>query len=85
MHRRSPLCTLNLSAAVSAANAPLLCPPRKDCPTRKRLGKAEARLRNIQLVRNHRNDPEFGKELEERIIWRELLELELQEFEVRDA
>ena len=30
------------------------------------------------MVRNHRQDPLFEKSTEERIIWRELLELELQ-------
>lgn len=33
---------------------------------------------NLQLVRNHRQDPNFGKAVEERIVWRELLDLELQ-------
>ncbi len=30
------------------------------------------------MVRNHRQDPLFERAAEERIIWRELLELELQ-------
>ncbi len=49
------------------------------CPTRQRLVRGFSRLQDIQLVRNHRQDPHFGKILEERIIWRELLELEVQD------
>jgi hypothetical protein len=30
------------------------------------------------LLRLHREDPLFGKAVENRIVWRELLELELQ-------
>lgn len=43
-----------------------------------RLTRGFARLRTIQLVRNHRQDPRFGRAMEERIVWRELLELEIQ-------
>lgn len=74
MNRKDQLCTLHLSdSAGSCAPAPV------ECPTHRRLAKSFARLRNIELVRNHRSDPEFGKTAEDRIIWRELLELELQE------
>lgn len=48
-------------------------------PTRERLIRGFFCLQNIQLVRNHRQDPHFGKAVEERIVWRELLELELQD------
>ena len=48
-------------------------------PTYNRLLKGANQLENIELVRNHRNNPYFGKSLEERIIWRELIELELQD------
>ena len=44
-----------------------------------RLARAFSRLQGIQLVRNHRQDRFFGKSAEERIIWRELLDLELQD------
>ena len=44
-----------------------------------RLKRAFNRLQGIQLVRNHRQDRFFGKSTEERIIWRELLDLELQD------
>jgi hypothetical protein len=74
MNRKTQLCTLNLSAG----EAP---PPVRAavCPTRQRLVEAFSRLQNLQLVRNHRQDPRFGRLVEERIIWRELIELELQE------
>lgn len=79
MSWKSPICTLNLTptaepAAISPTSA-------AECPTRKRLAKAASRLRNIDLVRNHRRDPQFGKAMEEQLVWRELLELELQEAE----
>ena len=48
------------------------------CPTRQRLAQAFSSLENIELVRNRRSDRYFGRSAEERIIWRELLELELQ-------
>lgn len=51
------------------------------CPTRRRLEHAFSRLKYIQLVRNHRQDPLFEKALEDRIIWRELLELQLQDID----
>ena len=41
--------------------------------------RAFSRLQQIQLVRNDRQDPRFGRPAEDRIIWRELLELELQD------
>ena len=72
MNRKTQVCTLNLS---EGDVTPVLAP---GCPTRQRLERAFSHLRNIQLVRNHRQDPLFGKTAEERIIWRELLELELQ-------
>jgi hypothetical protein len=68
----SRICALNLSAGAAGVRVP-------DCPTRERLAQAFSRLQNIQLVRNHRQDPWFGKSAEERILWRELLDLELQD------
>ena len=47
--------------------------------TRDRLERGFSRLQGIQLVRNHRQDRFFGKSAEERIVWRELLDLELQD------
>jgi len=49
------------------------------CPTRQRIARAFSRLQDIQLVRNQRQDLYFEKPVEERIIWRELLDLELQD------
>ena len=71
MNRNSRICTLN----IWAGEAPCVQVPQS--PTRERLDRGFYRLQNIQLVRNHRQDPSFGKSTEERIIWRELLELEL--------
>ena len=51
------------------------------CPTRQRLVRGFSRLQDIQLVRNHRQDPHFEQAVEERIVWRELLELELQDLD----
>lgn len=81
MSRKNQLCTLNLNAGAQIAAIPRspATDTRAECPTRKRLSKAAARLRNIELVRNHRRDQEFGKAAEEQIIWRELLELEMQQ------
>lgn len=56
-----------------------------DSPARQRLARGFARLQNIDLVRNHRSNPDFGKWSENRIIWRELLELELQRISGEDA
>jgi hypothetical protein len=73
MSRKNQFCTLNLSLSEV---------PRVQvhkCATDERLLRAFSRLQDIQLVRNHRQDPFFGKSAEERIIWRELIELELQD------
>ena len=47
--------------------------------TQERLERAFSRLQGIQLVPNHRQDRSFGKSAEGRIVWRELLDLELQD------
>lgn len=74
MDWKTQICTLNLSAGEAAPNL-----RAANCPTRQRLVRGFSRLQDIQLVRNHRQDPHFGKAVEERIIWRELIELELQD------
>jgi len=51
--------------------------------TRKRLADAKATLDYLVTERNRRCDPAFGSLLEHQIIWRELLELELEEAEER--
>lgn len=50
-----------------------------------RLAQAKASLDYLDLERSRRADPEFGRLLEDQIIWRELLELEFQEAEDRIA
>jgi hypothetical protein len=72
MNWKNQFCTLNIwnrDARVRTSS----------CPIHERLAQGFSRLQDIQLVRNHRKDPYFGKSSEERIIWRELLELELQD------
>ena len=46
-----------------------------------RLAKAGAYLEGLEEERAGRADPTLGKAIEKRIIWRELLDLELQEFD----
>jgi hypothetical protein len=58
-----------------------LFPFDSTCPTRQRLAQAFIRLQNIEFTRNQRQNPVFAKSDEERIIWRELLDLELQELD----
>lgn len=73
MNWKNHICTLNLQAGeVPRVRLPI-------CATAVRLNRAFSRLQDIQLVRNHRQDPFFGKSAEERFIWRELLDLELQD------
>ncbi len=70
MNQKTPI----LTTALPAHEGPLqLLNPHE------RLKRAFNRLQGIQLVRNHRQDRFFGKSAEERIIWRELLDLELQD------
>ena len=72
MNRKNQICTLNLWVGKTRVQA-------RSSATNDRLNRGFSRLQDIQLVRNHRQDPLFGKPIEERIVWRELLELELQE------
>ena len=46
-----------------------------------RLSKAAAYLERLHEERSFCGDPALGKAIETRIIWRELLDLELQEFD----
>lgn len=76
MNRKNQICTLNLSnwgPTVPVRIAPVLC------LTQKRLAEAFTCLEKLERQRAHGHDPVFGKFVEERIIWRELLELELQD------
>jgi len=72
MNQTNQICTLNLWVGKTRVRA-------RNCATDERLDRGFSRLQDIQLVRNHRQDPLFGKLIEERIVWRELLELELQD------
>jgi hypothetical protein len=71
MSARNRLCKLNVRNGESA-RVPT------SCPTRRRLARAFSVLENIVWTRRRYQDPLFGKAAEERIVWRELLELELQ-------
>ncbi|HZT32277.1 MAG TPA: hypothetical protein VFA33_20485 [Bryobacteraceae bacterium] len=46
-----------------------------------RLAEGRARLQRLDLERSLSGDPLFGKAIEQRIVWRELLDLELQDFD----
>jgi hypothetical protein len=48
-----------------------------------RLLKGREYLERLDQERTTRGEPLFGKSIEERIIWRELLDLELQEFDAQ--
>ena len=79
MNRKSQFCTLNLSAGEAPPTAVLTCAARS------RIEQAFSHLQNIQFARDNRKDPYFGRSTENRIVWRELLELELQEVEEQFA
>lgn len=72
---------MDRTTKISTVNPPaeaLSRVPTASVPTHERLVRGFYCLKNLQLVRNHRQDPNFGKAVEERIVWRELLDLELQ-------
>ena len=74
MSQKNRICTLNLSdwrSAVPEWTSAV-------CRTQKRLAEAFARLEKLEGQRAQGDYPIFGAFMEERIIWRELLELELQ-------
>lgn len=66
------------AAAVQAKSNP--CPGRT---IRLRLAEETACLEDLDAQRNRRGDSGFGKTIEDRIVWGELLELELQEIDER--
>ena len=72
MTRKSQFCTLNLSPRTGPAEPAV-------CPTRKRLAEAFAYLEKIERQRACGRASLFARFMEQRIIWRELLELELQD------
>jgi hypothetical protein len=73
MKWKNRICALNLRGGEGSG------PQVPTCPTRQRLMQAFSSLEDIQLVRSHRQDPSFGKSAEARIIWWELIDLELQD------
>lgn len=54
-------------------------PKQEAASAAQRLSEAFAALQRLQIERDARADPRYGKDEEERIVWRELLELEMQE------
>lgn len=52
---------------------------------KERLSEAKESLDYLEAERSRRGEPAFGKRTEQQIIWRELLELELQDAEERIA
>jgi hypothetical protein len=50
-------------------------------PIRQRLSDEQARLEHLDAERERRGDSGFGKAAEDRIVWGELLELELQDLD----
>jgi hypothetical protein len=73
MNSKNGICTPNLRDC----DMPRV--PVPSCPTHERLARAFSRLEDMRLVRNEWDDPSLGKFAEERIIWRELLDLELHD------
>lgn len=51
------------------------------CTISRRLAEEKARLEKLDAEREYRGDAGFGKTTEERIVWGELLELELQDID----
>ena len=75
MNSKSSLCTLKLSheSGASAAVEP--------SATQQRLEAGFIQLRDLLLARKRRGDEHWAQSEEDRIVWRELLELELQDVE----
>jgi len=60
--------------------------PRNDAPAadiRRRLSEGQAELERLDAERQRRGDQRLGKTAEDRIVWGELLELELQDIDER--
>ena len=71
MNPSKRICALNLSGTTHDQIRP--------SPTCQRLARSFSELQKIQSERDHRQDPRFGTLVEDQIVWRELLDLELQE------
>jgi len=74
MTRKKQVCALNISGGAEPAAA---------CSggTSERLIRAFTAVQDIALLRNYRQDPLFAKSVEARIVWREILDLELQDID----
>ncbi len=57
--------------------------PRGTKAVRQRMAEEVARLERLDAERERRGDSRFGMTTEDRIIWRELIDLELQEIDDR--
>jgi hypothetical protein len=73
--RQSP--TLGMSSASAGAQAGIY--PAKTL--RERLAEGKVSLERLDADRERRGDSEFGKTTEDRIVWGELIELELQDID----
>jgi hypothetical protein len=69
------ICTLNLTAIGKPRVQPVAW------PTRERLARGFVLLERIQKKRSNRSDLSFATSSENQVIWRGLLELELQEID----
>jgi hypothetical protein len=76
MNRKKKVCTLDVNARLLVAGMAAGRP--ETLPVRERLSEACACLEQLEALRAAEADESLGKVLEDRIIWRELLELELQ-------
>lgn len=88
------ICSLNLGAGNrdvgnpgtgndNTGGAPAGVPPPPACLTRERLADAFALMEKILVDRMCQEDVAWGRIIEDRIVWRELIELELQEVDER--
>lgn len=82
MNRKSILCTLGLSPREANTEAR---EAQVSGAAEKRLAKAFACLENIERRREQGRDSLIDRWMEKRVIWRELLELELQAMRHSDS
>jgi hypothetical protein len=73
MTRKKQVCALNISGGADGCSV--------SEGTNERLIRAFTALQDIAFLGNYRQDPLFAKSVEAWIIWREILELELQDID----
>lgn len=78
MSGKTHLCTLNLASERGAVAPVVKC---ANLSSHQRLARACAWLEQLEWQRGAERHPSLGKLLEQRIIWRELLDLELQDLD----